>query len=133
MMNSENTGIALYENLGKLFYAVASIDGNVHTKEIEHLRSFIRSYWLDIDEIEDEFGTDAAFMIETAFDWLFANETDPKESYNEFVEFYEEHKEKFTPEIKRLVMDTGNAMANAFAGKNKSELILLAKIEILFR
>ena len=133
MLDSEKKGVILYENLGKLFYAVASIDGSVHTKEIDHLKSFIRSYWLDIDAIEDEYGTDAAFRIETTFDWSLEYDKDAKESFEEFKEFYREHLGIFTPTIKRLILDTAKAMAGAYAGKNKAELILLSKIEILFR
>jgi hypothetical protein len=133
MLNSQKIGIELYENLGKLFYAMASIDGTVHTKEVDHLRSFIRSYWLDIDTVEDEYGSDAAFRIETTFDWLLEYEKKPKACFEAFKEFYNDHVQIFTPTIKRLTLDTAHAMANAYAGKNKAELILLSKIEILFR
>ena len=133
MLNSQKFGIELYENLGKLFYAMASTDGTVHIKEVDHLRSYIRSYWLDIDTIEDEYGSDAAFRIETTFDWCLEYEKEAKDCFIQFKEFYEEHVKMFTPDIKRLTLDTVTAMANAFAGKNKAELILLSKIEILFR
>lgn len=133
MSNSEKKEIELYSNLGKLFYAIAHSDGKVHRKEINHLRSYIRSYWLEIDAIEDEFGTDAAFRIETTFDWSLENERDAEISYKEFRAFYLDQVNLFTPLIKRLVLDTAKAIANAYAGKNKAELILLSKIEILFR
>ena len=133
MLNSQKLGIELYENLGKLFYAMASIDGTVHTKEVDHLRSYIRSYWLDIDAIEDEYGSDAAFRIETTFDWHLEYGKEPEACYQEFTEFYKSNKALFNPNVKRLILDTANAMANAYAGKNKAELILLAKIEILFK
>ncbi|TLP71129.1 hypothetical protein [Maribacter sp. ACAM166] len=133
MLNKQKFGIELYENLGKLFYAMASIDGTVHTKEIDHLRSYIRSYWLAVDSIEDEYGSDAAFRIETTFDWSLEYEKGAEDSFKQFKEFYKEHNKIFTPAVKRLVLDTANAMANAYAGKNKAELILLSKIEILFR
>ncbi|WP_339840088.1 hypothetical protein [uncultured Maribacter sp.] len=133
MLNSQKFGIELYENLGKLFYAMASVDGSVHTKEVDHLRSYLRSYWLDIDVIEDEYGTDAAFRIETTFDRCLEYEEKANDCFNYFKDFYLEHVKLFTPDVKRLTIDTANAMANAYAGKNKSELILLSKIEILFR
>lgn len=132
MTNSQQTGIALYENLGKLFYSIASVDGTVHTKEIDYLRSYIRSYWLAVDAIEDEYGTDAAFRIETTFDWLLEYEKSSDECFEAFKDFYKAHKHIFTVEIKTLILDTANAMANAYARKNKAELILLSKIEILF-
>jgi len=132
MLNSQKFGIELYENLGKLFYAVAFIDGSVHSKEIDRLRSYIRSYWLEIDEIEDEYGSDAAFRIETTFDWLLEYEKEAEDCYQQFEEFYGEHEKMFNPKVKKLASETANAIANAYANKNKSELILLSKIDLLF-
>ncbi|HUH46815.1 MAG TPA: hypothetical protein VLZ54_06660 [Arenibacter sp.] len=128
MSNSKKAGIGLYENLGKLYYAMAVVDGDVHTKEIDKLKEFIRKYWLAVDAVEDEYGTDAAFQIETVFDWLLGHEADGERCFGEFREFYEDHKERFTPFIKVLILDTAHAMANAFAGKNKAELVLLGKL-----
>jgi hypothetical protein len=133
MLNSQKFGIELYENLGKLFYAMASVDGNVHTKEIDNLRSYIRKYWLEIDAIEDEYGSDAAFRIESTFDWCLEYEKEADESFGQFQEFYKDHIKLFSLSIKNLVLATAHAMANAYAGKNKSELILLSKIELLFK
>lgn len=131
MLYSEKTACELYENLGKLFYAVAIADKSVHTKEIDKLRSFIRKYWLAVDEIEDEYGEDAAFQIETVFDWLLEYEKDGEESYEEFQVFYRDHERKFTPFIKVLVLDTAHAIANSFSGTNKAEMVLLGKLRLL--
>ncbi|SNR40735.1 hypothetical protein SAMN04488009_1453 [Maribacter sedimenticola] len=132
MLNSQKFGLELYENLGKVFYALASADGTVHIKEIDHLRSFIRSYWLHIDDVEDEYGSDAAFRIETTFDWCLEYDKKSADCLQQFNMFYKEHYNLFIPEVKRLILDTANAMAKAYAGKNKAELIVLSKIEILF-
>ncbi len=131
MRYSEKVACELYQNLGKLFYAVAMADKSVHTREIDKLRSFIRKYWLDVDEVEDEYGEDAAFQIETVFDWHLEYEKDADETFDEFQEFYKDHEKKFTPFIKILVLDTANAIANSFAGTNKSELVLLGKLKLL--
>ncbi|MEX0289878.1 MAG: hypothetical protein AB3N14_12280 [Flavobacteriaceae bacterium] len=133
MRNSEKVGVALYENLGKLFFAIAMADKSVHTKEVDKLKSFVRKYWLEVDELEDEYGTDAAFRIEAVFDWLLENEMESAAGFEEFRSFYKEHKSRFTPFLKVLILDTAHAIANAYARKNKSELILLANLEILLR
>ena len=65
MKNTKKVGKELYENLGKLFYAIAMADSRVQGKEVSKLRSFIRTYWLEVDELEDEFGPDSAFQIES--------------------------------------------------------------------
>ncbi|MGB5818968.1 MAG: hypothetical protein WBG90_05745 [Saonia sp.] len=119
--------------MGNLFYAVAMADKSIHVKELETLKRLVRERWLDVDTIEDEYGTDAAFQIETVFDWLLEYEKDGNTCYEKFVRFYKDQGEKFTPAVKKLTLDTADAIADSFARKNKSELILLAKLKLLFQ
>ncbi|NDV17030.1 hypothetical protein GO009_13435 [Muricauda sp. TY007] len=132
MLNSEKIGNEFYQNLGKLFYAVAMADNNVRPVEIKRLRKYVRQHWLDIDEIEDEFHTDAAYQIEIVFDWLNGEEKDGEEYFKEFKEFYKEHPEKFTEPIKKLVVETAESIAKSFAGKNRSEMLAISKLKQLF-
>lgn len=122
-----------YQNLGKLFYAVAQADHSVHVKEIDRLKEIVRESWLKVDDIEDEYGTDAAFQIETVFNWLLEYEKNGDECYEDFEAFYNEHKKLFSEKIKYLIMSTSRAIASGFAGRNKSELILLGRLELLFK
>lgn len=131
MENKKKVATNFYENLGKLFYAVAMADSHIHRQEIDKLRIFIRKYWLEVDELEDDYGTDAAFQIESVFDWLLDNDKDGDECFEEFGEFYQDHVSLFSPYIKVLILDTANAIANSFAGKNKGELVLLGKLDLL--
>ncbi|MBA4746915.1 hypothetical protein [Flagellimonas halotolerans] len=132
MLNSEKIGNEFYQNLGKLFYAVAMADNNVRPIEIKRLRKYVRQHWLDMDEIEDEFHTDAAYQIEIVFDWLNGEEKDGGEYFKEFKEFYKEHPEKFTEPIKKLVVETAESIAKSFAGKNRSEMLAIFKLKQLF-
>ena len=50
--------------------------------------------------------------------------------FKEFLEYKNEHTYFFTDTIKQLILKTANAIAAAFAGKNKSELIMLAKLDM---
>lgn len=131
MMNSE-TGNRFYQELGKLFYAIAFADRKVHPKEVQALLKDIRDYWVKLDELKDEFGTDAAYQIEIVFDWLESTTTESEVLFREFEEFYREYPSYFTPKVKSLVLRTANDIAGSFAGKNKSELIMLAKLTNLF-
>nr|WP_299345396.1 hypothetical protein [Allomuricauda sp.] len=133
MLQSQIIGNEFYQSLGKLFYAIACADKSVHVKELDKLKSFIRKYWLDVDEMVDEYGEDAAFQIETVFDWLMEYEKDAKSSFEDFSEFYHVHEEKFNPYIKVLILDTANAIANSAYGKNKAELIALANLQMLLQ
>jgi RNAse (barnase) inhibitor barstar len=107
-------------------------DKNVRPGEVKKLQDDVRTYWLNLDALQDEFGTDAAYQIEIVFDWLKNEEKDSDTYFEEFTDFYKEHSEIFTPNIKSLVIRTCNDIAASFAGKNKSELILLARLQTLF-
>jgi len=61
-------GTEFYQNLGKLFHAMAMADHSIHMKEMEKLNEVVRDHWLEIDDVEDEYGTDAAFQIISVFD-----------------------------------------------------------------
>lgn len=132
MINSENTGNRFYQELGKLFYAIAFADRKVHPKEVQALLKDIRDYWVKLDDQKDDFGTDAAYQIEIVFDWLESTTTQSEELFNEFEEYYKEYPSRFTPKVKSLVLHTANDIAGSFAGKNKAELIMLTKLANLF-
>lgn len=131
MENTAKTMNGLYESLGKLFYAVALSDGTVHSKEWDKVKEYVKEDWLYIDDFTDRYGTDAANQIEIVFDVLMESEKSSKECFSEFVDFYKQHPHAFSDKIKTLTKKTAKAIANSFAGNNKSELILLAKIQIL--
>lgn len=131
MKTKKKMTLKFYQNLGKLFYAVAATDGNVRPIEIEKLKAFVKKYWLDIDDIEDVFGIDAAYQIEVVFDWLnYDEEMDVNTCYTDFVSYKNEQSHLFTEEVKKLILKTSSAIAHAFSGINKSELMLIAKLDI---
>ncbi|WP_421811278.1 hypothetical protein [Flagellimonas sp.] len=132
MFNSEKIGNEFYQSLGKLFYYVAIADHQVRPIEIKRLRKYVRQHWLDVDDVEDEFHTDAAYQIEIVFDWLNGEEKDGEEYFKEFKEFYKEHHEKFPENIKELIVETAESIAKSFAGKNRSEMLAIFKLKQLF-
>jgi hypothetical protein len=50
--------------------------------------------------------------------------------FKEFIEYKKEHSYFFTEELNHLIMQTAEKIASSFAGKNKSELIMLAKLNL---
>lgn len=131
MRNTQRTMNELYESLGKLFYAIAIVDGSVHAKEWDRVKEIVEQEWLYVDDFTDRYGTDAANLIEIVFDGLMEYNKSSDGCFDEFKAFYEAHPHAFTKEIKALTRRTANAIANAFSGRNKSELVLLAKINLL--
>ncbi|WP_178988323.1 hypothetical protein [Winogradskyella schleiferi] len=131
MMTKKKMTLKFYQNLGKLFYAIAATDGTVKPIEIKKLKTFVKENWLDVDDIEDVFGVDAAYQIEAVFDWLnYDKEIDINACYNDFVSYKNAQSHLFTEEVKKLILKTGTAIAYAFSGINKSELILMAKLNM---
>jgi len=128
----EKQGNEMYQNLGKLFYAVAMADKKVHKKEIEKLEELVREHWIEVDDIEDEFGTDAAYQISIVFDWLLGQEKNADEAYGEFEQYFGDHGQGFTPTVRTLALSTSKAIAAAFSGNNKAELLMLARLQLLF-
>lgn len=133
MKNTPKTMNGLYENLGKLFYAVAISDGTVHAKEWDKVKEIVKEDWLYVDDFTDRYGSDAANQIEIVFNVLMEYTKTSEECFEEFTNFYEQHPHAFSDKIKVLTRKTATAIANSFSGKNKSELIMLAKIELLLQ
>lgn len=129
---SDALGKNFYQKTGSLFFAFANADGTVHAKEVAVLKNMIREKWLPLDDIEDDYGTDAAFQIEIVFDWLMEADKKSKDCFDDFSEFYKEHTSLFSESIKNLIFETSSAIANSFSGKNKAELVLLGKLRLLF-
>jgi len=131
MATKKKMTLAFYQNLGKLFYAIAASDGNVRPIEFDKLKNLVKTQWLDIDELEDTFGTDAAYQIEIVFDWLNEKEELNAETcFKDFIAYKKSQNHLFTPDIRRLTLKTASTIAYAFSGINKSELTLLAKLDI---
>ena len=120
-----------HQNLGKLFYAVAAIDNNVRVEELDKLKEIVKKEWLTTNLIEEDFKVSAEHSIINTFKWLHDdNEYNAKTCYNSFLTFKNEHESLFTNEINALILKTARAIAASFSKVNKSELMLLAKLDM---
>jgi len=126
--------IKFYQSLGKLFYAVAASDRIVREAEVETLIQLVKSKWVPLDDFEDEYHVDTAYQIETVFDWLDCEGGLKADiCFDEFKTFKNEHESLFTNKRKQLIWRTSNYIANSFSGKNKSEIIMLARLKLLLK
>lgn len=131
MKTEEKLDITFYQNLGRLFYAIAFIDNNVREEEIGALKKLITSTWLPLKNQPDAYGDDSAFQIEIVFNWLDSEVYEAQECYDTFKEYYKLNTHIFTDLIKEKISKTASAIANAFSDVNKSELVLLAQLNLL--
>lgn len=128
-LTSDRTKRAFYQMLGEVFYTVASADKKIRKEEIEAMMYIIKSEWIKYDHSYDRYGTDYVCQIDMAFNWLAENGWDTKDAIDHLKSFRKGHTELFTEAAKILILKTADAIASAFAGKNKIELIILSQIE----
>ena len=126
----KSLNIKFYQNIAKLFYAIAAADKIIKPIEFDTLKDFIKREWVSVEDTEDDYKTDAAYQIEIVFDWLTTQELDADACFNDFIEYKNEHKYFFTDDLNALILKTAGAIATSFSGENKSELIMLAKLSI---
>lgn len=123
-----------YQQIGKLFFAVAFADKKIHANEVKQLQDTYRKAWLHQDHTSDEYGEEATHQIEIVFDFLLEehDEINSFEILEEFDEFKSAHPSFFTKALNKRIMDSAMAIANSYAGVNKSEMVTISKIsEIL--
>jgi len=133
MGTHEKPQLVFYQKMGELFYAIAAADKVVRKTEYDALKKIVTEEWKNLDEYEDSFQTDAAYQIEVVFDWFDYEQLDAGDCFESFADYKNDNPQLFTPERKDLIWRTANTIANAFAGKNKSELIMLAKLKMLLK
>lgn len=123
--------LKFYQNLGKLFYAIAFIDNNVRVEELNKLKEMVKKEWLITHLIHDNLKLNAEHSIINTFRWLDDdNEYDAETCYSSFLAFKKENESLFTNGINKLILKTARAIAASFSKVNKSELILLARLEM---
>ena len=116
-----------YRNLGLLFYAIAAADNTVEEQEIKKLNNLVKTEWKSITD----FNSDGEGIIIKTFMRLDSSDTNNAEGcYNSFISYMKSHTALFTPDINALITRTATKITTSFSGQNKSELIMLAKLDL---
>ena len=119
-----------YQNIGKLFYAIAAADKIVRNEELNALKTIVKAEWL----ANNNFDTEIEIIIIDTFEWLHNdNEHDSETCFNSFMDYKNANEHEFTAQIKGLILKTAGKIASSFSGENKSELIMLANLSIEFK
>lgn len=123
--------IEFYQNLGKLFYAIAITDNCVRDEELKTLEKIIKNEWMILTDCSDKDNQNKILLILDTFKQLQnQNKNDANSYFNSFINFKKAHEAFFNKEFNSLILKTANKIAAAFAAKNKSELIMLAKLNL---
>lgn len=113
--------ILFFQNVGKLFYAISASDGSINENEIKILKKLMITLW------ENELYSEHVVIT---FDKLVKEQATSEDCFKDFVVYKNENKSLFTPELNQLIAEAAGAIASSFSKKNKSELIILAKLAL---
>jgi len=128
MKPSDKTMVLFYQQIGKVFYSIAAVDKTVRPEEVKELKKVIQKEWLPLENSIDSFGSDSAYQIEIVFDWLVENEWNIDQMIPDLKTFRIVHSSLFTDQVNALILKTAKAIADSFAGKNKSEHVLISQL-----
>lgn len=118
-----------YQELGKLLYAVAKADGTVSKNEVKAMHDSVLLDIVPLEDSTDEFGTDAAHYVEMQFETLEVNNADPDECFQSFIDYVKDHHTAFNNELKELIINVSEKVANSYYGTNSKEQKLLNQLK----
>ncbi|MEM6719894.1 MAG: hypothetical protein AAF611_11285 [Bacteroidota bacterium] len=127
------TAVVFYQQLGKLFYAMALADKKIKKAEFETMKKEIALLSVSEKYRISEATIDIEHQITSTFKILYFDKVTVEDSYADFVTFKRQHESLFTPEIKKAILKIAGKIAASFSDVNKSELILLAKLSLEFQ
>ena len=133
MDKTDKPQLLFYQKMGELFYAIAAADKVVKETEYQALKDLVTTEWKSMDNSKDPFHSDAVSQIEVVFDWFDYEQLDANDCFDSFADYKKTHASLFTEERQKLILHTANAIASSFAGKNKSELMMLAKLKKILK
>jgi hypothetical protein len=127
----ERKDIDFYQVLGKLFYAVAATDKRVVAEEINAFKKYLKTKWIKAEEFKNHNNYEGIKQIYLAFEALNQQDSpDPETYFEAFLKFKKNNEHLFSKNLKQLISSTAHAIANSYARKNKSELIILAQLDL---
>ena len=120
----QNCCCNFYKHVAKVFYAMAFIDGEIRPEEFEAFEQTLKQQWLKKYPKKE----DAVKKIIESFKNLRVQQRDADECFYEFVLYKKEHENLFTNSMRNILWEISCVIADRVNKKNKSELILLARL-----
>jgi hypothetical protein len=121
------------EAIGYVLYAVASADKRISEEETQVVEIYLRKNLKILAHQEDSAGTESVEIILKKMEFLFHEKMKSEMAFQVFSERYQADKKLFSVEIKQLIINLCVNAAVAVNRMNKSELVLLSRIELLLK
>jgi len=133
MILSNHMALEFYQHIGKLFYALTAADNAIREEEFALFNALINDRWILSTGIKTEDTASSILQIKNTFKRLQNLNSNANSCFNECLIYINTNKTLFSPKLKALILNTAQQLASIVANKNKSELIMLAKLELCFK
>lgn len=125
---------AFFQKTGKVLSVIAMADNELHPDEYQTLETLTLQQWdLTINDADKNECLKHIGQMKNAFDHLIKYPQTAEDILKEYQEFKQQYPELFTPKLVDFVYKTAHSIAASFADKNKSELVLLAKLHFVLK
>lgn len=122
-----------YFKIGELFYAITAADGTTRKEEVQSLRNILKQDQSELKFMNNDSAEESTTLIIKGFKNAEAEALDASYYFTGFSNFKKTHPEFFGKEKNQAIWNIAVQLANSFAGGNKSELIMLNKLKLLFQ
>ena len=119
-------------HVGRLFYAIAICDGNLHEQELITLQEALTEYKETVVARSSFAQSSKNYAAEKVITSAREESKDSWANFTEFKKYYEVHRNEFSRELKDHILTSINRIASSYSKQNKSEIVLLAKTRLLF-
>jgi hypothetical protein len=99
----------------------------VRDEEYNMLENVIKTEWIALDK---SYPSDSIIIIDTFNRLRNDTKNDAGFYFDSFVNFKRTHEAFFNKKVNSLILKTARKIATSFSDQNKSELILLAKLNL---
>jgi len=115
--------VDFFTNISLLFYVMAASDKEITRKEKEEIMRVVDKHW----NIKNT-SLNSKEIIFSTIKKLISEKTSVTSAFEAFITYLEANQELFDPTIKKMLMESAYDIANAYAKRNKSELLYLSQL-----
>lgn len=114
---------------GYAVYAVAYADKSIEQEERAAIHLFLNENWMELADSSDPFGVKSIEFIEQMMDTLVSDKLNSELAYERFKELFDSLQNLLSGNQQKFMLNLCIKVGSAFNRMNKSELVLLSRIE----
>lgn len=117
-----------YRHLAHLFYAFAAADRKIVVEEKQSIITSVEQNW------DFHFETfDAKEIVYSTLRKIIEGKLEADMALLSFEQYYKNFEEQFSPDLRLKIVEAADNITRSFSGRNKSELIMLSRLHLLFK